>query len=87
MANERKQRGERKEGKGKFRRMRRKVCSFCADKITVIDYKDVNKIRRFVSEKGKILPRRATGSCAKHQRLLTSAIQRARSIALLPYTV
>ena len=68
------------------RRMRKKVCSFCSDKVSNIDYKDVMKLRRFMSERAKILPRRVTGSCAKHQRALTIAIKRARYLALLPYT-
>ena len=67
-------------------RRRRKVCSFCVDKVEVIDYKDVAKLRRYMSERGKILPRRMTGTCAKHQRQLTEAIKRARHVALLPYT-
>ena len=66
-------------------RKRRKVCQFCADKATFIDYKDVAKLRRFISERSKILPRRTTGTCAMHQRELTTAIKRARQIALLPY--
>ena len=67
---------------------RRKVCAFCADKEhDVIDYKDVNKLKRYISERGKILPRRITGNCAKHQRALTVAIKRARHIALMPYTL
>ena len=66
-------------------RKRKKVCSFCVDKVTVIDYKDTAKLRRYLSERGKILPRRTTGTCAKHQRQLTIAIKRARHIALLPY--
>ena len=66
---------------------RRKVCQFCADKVESIDYKDAAKLRRFVSERGKIMPRRMTGTCAKHQRQLSEAIKRARAIALLPYTV
>ena len=66
-------------------RKRRKVCSFCVDKITTIDYKDTAKLRRYLSERGKILPRRTTGTCAAHQRDLTTAIKRARQIALLPY--
>ncbi len=66
-------------------RRRRKVCVYCADKNVVIDYKDVNKLKRYVSERGKILPRRITGNCAKHQRALTVAIKRARHIALMPY--
>ena len=70
-----------------FRRKRKKVCNFCVDKIDEIDYKDVDKLKKYVSDKGKILPRRVTGTCAKHQRKVTTAIQRARHIALLPYTV
>jgi len=68
------------------RKPRRKVCSFCVDKVEDIDYKDVAKLRRYVTERGKILPRRISGNCAKHQRQLTSAIKRARNIALLPFT-
>ena len=68
-------------------RRRKKVCVFCADKNAVIDYKDVNKLKRYVSERGKILPRRIIGNCAKHQRALTVAIKRARHIALMPYTL
>ncbi len=68
------------------RRAKRKVCSFCQDKIQYIDYKDVAKLRRYVSERGKILPRRISGTCAKHQRQLTEAIKRARHIALLPFS-
>ncbi len=67
-------------------RRRRKVCQFCVDKAKEIDYKDYAKLRKYVSERGKILPRRMTGTCAMHQRLLTEAIKRARQIALLPYT-
>ena len=69
------------------RRPRRKVCKFCADKTEIIDYKDVVKLRKFISERGKIQPRRMTGTCAKHQRELATAIKRARTIALLPYSV
>lgn len=69
-------------------RRRKKVCVFCADKENKgIDYKDVNKLKRYASERGKILPRRITGNCAKHQRALTVAIKKARHIALMPYTV
>ena len=68
------------------RKPRRKVCSFCVDKVENIDYKDVAKLRRFVTERGKILPRRISGNCAKHQRQVTAAINRARNIALLPFT-
>ena len=72
---------------GKMRRSKRKVCAFCVDKAESIDYKDINKLRKFVTERGKILPRRITGNCAKHQRALTVAVKRARHVALLPYTV
>ena len=68
------------------RRPRRKVCSFCVDKVEHIDYKDVAKLRRFVTERGKILPRRIAVNCANHQRQVTVAIKRARNIALLPVT-
>ena len=68
-------------------RKRKKVCAFCVDKVTSIDYKDTAKLRRYLSERGKILPRRMSGNCAKHQRQLSEAIKRARAIALLPYTV
>lgn len=70
----------------KGRRPRRKVCAFCVDKIEHIDYKDAAKLRRFITERGKILPRRISGNCAKHQRQVTIAIKRARNIALLPFT-
>ena len=82
MSEERSERRPRPRG---GRRPRRKVCSFCVDKIEYIDYKDINRLRRFVNERGKILPRRTTGTCAEHQRQLTVAIKRARQIALLPY--
>lgn len=65
---------------------RRRVCSFCAEKVERIDYKDINKLKKYVTERGKILPRRISGNCAKHQRELTTAIKRARQIALLPYS-
>ena len=68
------------------KRQHRKVCSFCVEKIDYIDYKEVSRLRRFVSDRGKILPRRVTGTCARHQRPLTTALERARAIALLPYT-
>ena len=67
-------------------RRRRKVCAFCVDKVEHVDYKDAAKLRKYMSERGKILPRRMTGTCAQHQRQLTEAIKRARHIALLPYT-
>ena len=66
-------------------RKRRKVCAFCVDKVESIDYKDAAKLRRYISERAKILPRRTTGTCAMHQRQLTEAIKRARQVALLPY--
>ena len=66
-------------------RKRKKVCSFCVDKVAHIDFKDTAKLRRYLSERGKILPRRTTGACAYHQRLLTEAIKRARQVAILPY--
>ena len=68
------------------RRPRKKVCAFCVDKVEYIDYKDAAKLRRFITERGKILPRRISGNCAKHQRQVTVAIKRARNIALLPFT-
>ncbi|HHT01676.1 MAG TPA: 30S ribosomal protein S18 [Firmicutes bacterium] len=67
-------------------RKKRKVCSFCVDKVE-IDYKDAGRLRRYITERGKILPRRITGNCAHHQRQLTVAIKRARNLALLPFTV
>ena len=66
-------------------RKRKKVCNFCVEKATSIDFKDSAKLRRYTSKRGKILPRRTTGTCAAHQRQLTIAIKRARQIALLPY--
>ena len=89
--NKDKDRGERRgkgEGRG-FRRRgmgRRKVCRFCADKTMQIDYKDTRSLGSFLSERGKIIPSRITGNCARHQRALTLAIKRARTVALLPYT-
>ncbi len=76
---------DRDNNRGPHGRKRRKVCAFCVDKVESIDYKDVVKLRRFLSERGKILPRRTTGTCAVHQRQLTEAIKRARQIALLPF--
>lgn len=75
-----------RDNRGPRGRKRRKVCAFCVDKVECIDYKDAAKLRRYTSERGKILPRRTTGTCAAHQRQLTEAIKRARHIALLPYT-
>ncbi|MEW8977824.1 MAG: 30S ribosomal protein S18 [Symbiobacterium sp.] len=69
------------------RRQRRRVCSFCVDKIEHVDYKDAARLRRYITERGKILPRRISGNCARHQRQLTVAIKRARIMALLPFTV
>lgn len=92
MANGKRDRGGRDYDKGdnrgnpRMRRTRRKVCTFCVDKVTDIDYKEVAKLRKFISERGKILPRRISGNCAKHQRQLTAAVKRARHIALLPFT-
>ncbi len=79
---QRERRPFRKGGRGK----RRKVCYFTVNKITHIDYKDTDLLKKFVSERGKILPRRVTGTSAKYQRMLTSAIKRSRQVALLPYT-
>ena len=73
-------------GTARHKRPNRKVCAFCVEKIDYIDYKEVSRLRRYISERGKILPRRVTGTCAKHQRPLTDALKMARSIALLPYT-
>ncbi len=77
---------EDKQGKRpRGRRPKRKVCAFCADKNAIIDYKDTMRLRRFISERGKILPRRMSGTCAKHQREVAMAIKRSRVVALLPY--
>ena len=93
MAEERTGRSDHRGGDREFsgrgrggRRGRRRVCSFCVDKVDEIDYKDTAKLRKYVTERGKILPRRISGNCAKHQRCLTEAIKRARILALLPYT-
>lgn len=69
----------------KERKRKKRQCNFCADKIEYVDYKDVARLRRYITEKGKILPRRITGNCAHHQRQVTTAIKRARNIALLPF--
>lgn len=87
MERESRERNDRSERGGMRDRRRRKVCQFCVDKVTEIDYKDTAKLRKYISERAKILPRRMTGTCAMHQRQLTEAIKRARHIALLPYTV
>ena len=76
----------RRSGGPRRRYSRRTVCRFCADKSLPIDYKDVRTLRNFLTERGKIVPRRISGSCAEHQRKLTAAIKRARNIALLPFT-
>ncbi len=93
MPDDRYQRRDRRDQSGKpgsggspvKRFAKRKICAFCAENMDVIDYKDVKRLRRFVTEQGKILPRRITGTCSHHQRLLTLAIKRARIIALLPF--
>jgi small subunit ribosomal protein S18 len=74
-----------REGRGRYV-PKRKVCSFCADKAAIIDYKDATKLRRYISDRGKIDPRGKTGTCARHQRALATAIKRARHLALLPFT-
>lgn len=90
--NDREQRNDRPERRersndrrGGQRRGRRKVCAFCVDKADHIDYKDISKLRRFMTDRAKIMPRRMTGTCAHHQRMLTGAIKRARHVALLPF--
>ncbi|MDD4089681.1 MAG: 30S ribosomal protein S18 [Tissierellia bacterium] len=77
--------GDKNERYSQRRRPRKKVCQFCQEKTTHIDYKDLGRLKKYTTERGKILPRRITGACAKHQRMVTRAIKRARSIALLPY--
>ncbi len=67
--------------------LRKKICRFCADKLTLIDHKDVRRLRNLVTERGKIIPRRISGNCAGHQRQLTTAIKRARHLALMPFTI
>ncbi|MBC7319236.1 30S ribosomal protein S18 [bacterium] len=76
---------KKREGVRRFRAQRKKVCAFCTEKIA-IDYKDVDRLRHFISDRGKILPRRTTGTCARHQRKLSKAIKMARIMALLPFT-
>lgn len=79
-------RPERSERPGRpNRKGRKKVCAFCVDKIEEIDYKDINRLRKYITERAKIMPRRMNGTCARHQRQLTVAIKRARHLALLPY--
>ncbi|MBM3269672.1 MAG: 30S ribosomal protein S18 [Candidatus Sericytochromatia bacterium] len=75
-------------GMTKRRRVkRRKACTFCVDKATYVDYKDVMRLRKYITERGKVLPRRVTGNCARHQRVMTVAIKRSREIALMPYFI
>jgi small subunit ribosomal protein S18 len=73
--------------KERGRRPKKKVCSFCVDKVERVDFKEAARLRRFISERGKMLPRRVSGNCAKHQRQLTTAIKQARIMALLPFSV
>ena len=86
MRSYRKKKGVLKRKPAVDRRPKRKVCSFCVERLDDIDYKDTLRLRKFVSERGKIVPRRISGTCARHQRALTSAVKRARVIALLPFT-
>lgn len=86
MADYNNRKSDRSDNQYKSRNRRRKVCAYCVEKATEIDYKDTVKLRRSITESGKILPRRMTGTCAKHQRWLATAIKRARTMALLPYT-
>ena len=79
-------RGRRREGGRRFFARRRRVCQFCVEKMRDIDYKDVSRLRRYLSDRARIAPRRKSGTCAKHQRSLSQAIKRARHLALLPYT-
>lgn len=74
-----------REFRGRFA-PKRKVCAFCVDKVDIIDYKEVGRLRRFISDRGRVEPRRKTGTCAKHQRVLSLALKRARHLALLPFT-
>ena len=78
--------GDKVQGQRRTLFRRRKVCKFCADKIDYIDYKDVKLLQQFIPERSKILPRRISGTCARHQRLLQQAIKRARHLALIPFT-
>lgn len=78
--------GSDRERPGRGRKGKKKVCNFCVDKVTDIDYKDIPKLRRYITERAKIVPRRISGNCAKHQRLVTNAIKRARHVALLPFS-
>lgn len=78
-------RNDRNDRNSKFRKTRKKVCGFCVGKVDEINYKDVDKLRGYITERSKIMPRRVKGTCARHQRALTIAIKRARHLALLPY--
>lgn len=73
--------------KERGRKPKKKVCSFCVEKLSTVDYKEATRLRRFITERGKLLPRRISGNCAKHQRQLTTAVKRARIMALLPFTI
>jgi len=84
--NRRKNNGADDDFNPKFRKVRKKVCLLCSNKDLVLDYKNAEQLKKFINEKGKILPRRATGACAKHQREITNTVKRARTIAILPYT-
>jgi len=84
--NRRNNRNQDEDGVSKFRKPRKKVCVMCADKNIVLDYKNGEQLKKFISDKGKILPRRASGACAKHQREITLTVKRARHIAILPHT-
>jgi len=85
-ANEREETGGRREYRPRRDMRRPRACPFCSEKMAELDYKDVPALKRFISERGRILPRRRTAACAKHQRMISTAIKRARQIALLPYT-
>ncbi len=80
------ERGRPMQGRGGRRMHRRRICRFCSEKVDLIDFKDVRLLQNYIPERGKILPRRISGNCASHQRMLAEAIKRARNIALLPYT-
>lgn len=86
MSEDRGDRGDKGARRPRGRRPKRKVCQFCVDKVTGIDYKDLVRIRKYTSERGKIVPRRMSGNCAKHQRQLAIAIKRSRIVALLPFS-
>ncbi len=85
MARDTKRDPKKKGEKREKRPMRKKKCKFCLDRVTYVDYKDERRVRRFMTDRGKITPRRITGTCAKHQRMLAAAVKRARLIALVPY--